>query len=1171
MSTAEQPWQVHLLGPTEVLDAQGAVRPVGGTRRRAFLALLALRSPAAVSRAEIITAIWGEDPPETVINTVQAHVSALRKVMGRDAIQRVGDGYRLDPTIVVDTKEFDDLWRQATAGAEPDVEARRDLLVAALSHWRGPALSDLREVEFAGPAAVRLEEAHLQVLEARLDTDIRAGRAPDVVGELQGLVAQHQWREQLRILLMQAQYQSGRQADALESYEQARRDLLEMGLDPSPMLRAVHGRILDQTEPVHEVRVGSDAAPTSASSPALAPFPALLAGLSTGPFVGRQQEIGELLAGLDRARSDGPVLVSLAGEPGIGKTRLAAEAAFTCHSRSVPVLYGRCTTEPMWPFEPFADALRAHAQTTTGACAAQDALEAALHDLVPEVGSGSSTAARRPAGAASEDERALAVESIVRFFGALTADGPAVLVLDDLHWATAATLVALRHLVRSPNPMPLLILATHRDTEAARSVQVADVMNDLWRDNRASTLELVGLTEPEISTFLQLEDGAPGPAGNAAALHQRTNGNPLFVTELVRQAVEFPNDESLPAALLDVIDRRTRALGDDVVRVLRAAAVIGPTFDLRVLQAMPGAAPDHGTVLDALDEALDAHLIVDDDRTRSQGYGFAHALVREAIDDGLSSGRRTQLHDEARLAIESTVAGGAEPLTALANHAIAAAPIIGPVSATSYVLRAAQAAHLRFDYEESVDLARRGLALLDGLDAPGRAELAYLAASGEVWGGAWESGLEQLQLVFGLARTEGDLVTFGRAAIDLITAMARWGAESGTTVNRLEEALDLLGSAEPALRVHLLGELAYDVGTGSADLPRGRSLAAEALDLARDTGDPDLIMTAKGYLDELLWEAPAHAQRAALCDEVAQLPTAAINPWTLGVEVYYRARLAFETGQPDFRLLLSHLDDERPRGGDFDGLDDLWRGFLGLLVGDFETTEIATMTALGSLRRPNAIVVAFVQFFCLRREQGRGGEVAELVAQAVVDAPEAVAMRAALSLAHLDGGDRQAAWSNLEVLLDAGCATLANRPTWTAAAVVTAEIVADLAKDVATEALEQLLLPMSGTLVLPGLNSCCLGAVDRALGQLALARGDLDRAADAFTRAAELEARVGAPTLVARTKYWHARTLMAGPDDGHGLARSLLDDAEQTAEALGMALLRSNCSDLREAAGADLR
>lgn len=296
-----------VLGPVEVLAADGSPVAVGGPRLRALLALLLLDAGRIVPLDRLVDGLYGASPPGDVANALQSQVSRLRRGLGSLAVVEFSPaGYRL----VVDPDDVDvhRFARLAAAGraslAGGSYAAAASSLREALALWRGPALADVRELPFAEASAVRLEEARLSAVEDRIDADLAAGTGGELVGQLRALVAEHPLRERPRGQLMRALAGDGRQAEALAAYEEARSTFAdELGADPSPELRSLHLALLRSE-------------PTPAAS-RMRGLPAQLTSL-----VGRADEL-ELVAKLIRSGR----LVTLVGPGGTGKTRLAVEAA----------------------------------------------------------------------------------------------------------------------------------------------------------------------------------------------------------------------------------------------------------------------------------------------------------------------------------------------------------------------------------------------------------------------------------------------------------------------------------------------------------------------------------------------------------------------------------------------------------------------------------------------------------------------------------------------------------------------------------------------------------------------------------------------------------------------------------------------------------------------------
>ena len=241
--------EFRILGPVEALDGEGSPLELPGGRPRALLALLLIHPAEAVSVDRVIEDLWSDRLPENPNNAVQVLVSRLRKAVGSDVVLSEAGGYRLllEPG-ERDSERFEELaarGRDELAGG--DAAAAAETLRNALALWRGPALADVRYERFAQSEVARLEELRLACSETRIDADLMLGRHAEVVPELEALVGEHPLSERLRGQLMLALYRSGRQAEALVAYREARRTLVEeLGIEPSPELRELEQSILRQ-------------------------------------------------------------------------------------------------------------------------------------------------------------------------------------------------------------------------------------------------------------------------------------------------------------------------------------------------------------------------------------------------------------------------------------------------------------------------------------------------------------------------------------------------------------------------------------------------------------------------------------------------------------------------------------------------------------------------------------------------------------------------------------------------------------------------------------------------------------------------------------------------------------------------------------------------------------
>ena len=307
---------LHVLGPVEATADDKPVA-IGAGKPRALLAMLALSEGTAVSSEALIDGLWGEDPPATANKMVQVYVSQLRK-----AFRANGNGAE-----IVTRRHGYEL---RLGGGEVDALRFERLLAdgtprEALALWRGPPLDDVATEPFASLEIRRLEELRLDAVELALQQDLDAGRPAEVVRELQSLIAQEPLRERLHGLLMLALYRLGRQAQALGSYRRARDILIrEIGVEPGPELRRLHEAILRQ-DPALDLPVPAELPPELES---------------TTPLLGRDAELAALREHWRRAQAGHGAVLVLAGEPGMGKTRLAAALAAEVHSQGGLVLYG---------------------------------------------------------------------------------------------------------------------------------------------------------------------------------------------------------------------------------------------------------------------------------------------------------------------------------------------------------------------------------------------------------------------------------------------------------------------------------------------------------------------------------------------------------------------------------------------------------------------------------------------------------------------------------------------------------------------------------------------------------------------------------------------------------------------------------------------------------------
>ena len=404
----------------------------------------------------------------------------------------------------------------------------------------------------------------------------------------------------------------------------------------------------------------------------------VIAGREERPFVGREGELAVLRGRWAHTPAGEGGVVVLAGEAGMGKTRLAARFAAEAHAGGATVLHGRIDEETVVPYQPFVEALRhyaAHAGELGGD------LEA-LAPLVPELGGTAAEPGER------ENRRYRLFEAVAALLGGAARERPLLLVVEDLQWAGRPTLLLLRHVVRRLHGAPLLVLVTVRDAEAEPGGAPARMLADLSREHVVERVALGGLAEAETAALV-------GDAALARRLQDRTAGNPFFIEEMLRSLAEAPEDApGVPEGVKDLVSRRLARLEPGTVETLTGAAVLGRDFGLATLAGMLGRPEEE--LLGALEEALRAGVVLED-AEQVDRFTFAHALVRETLYDAPAHSRRARLHLRAGQALE---AAGAPP-GELAHHFFAAREVGGADAAIAYSAAAARRAVAAHAYEEA--------------------------------------------------------------------------------------------------------------------------------------------------------------------------------------------------------------------------------------------------------------------------------------------------------------------------------------------------------------------------------------------------------------------------------------------------------------------------------------
>jgi class 3 adenylate cyclase len=626
-----------------------------------------------------------------------------------------------------------------------------------------------------------------------------------------------------------------------------------------------------------------------------------------GGFVGREDALRRLAEELASAREAGMRMAMLSGEPGIGKSRLAAEAAHAAHGEGAVVLFGRCDEEALIPYQPFAEAVRGYLHAVPAAVP----LATGLERLTGAVTAAPSRDADPTA------ERMMLFEAVASFLTAVSRAGPLLLILDDLHWADGPTLALLRHVVRRGSEIPALVLGTYRDTDLSRAHPLAATLGELRRERAVQRLSLSGLAEPEVAGLLTSAAGHEPPGAFVRALHGETEGNPFFIEEIVRHLVEsgaivqrdgrWTSDRpieamGIPEGVREAVGRRLAHLTDTANRALADASALGRRFEFSVLAAMSGV--DEDPLLDALDEALQAQLVVEASEGGRPAYAFRHALVRETLYEELSLPRRQRLHLRAAEAIESVHARDLDPHAGtLAMHLQQAGAAVDPRRALEWTLRAAAASAAQLAWEDAAAQLEAALELMDEAGARPEerapllermADLRYVT-NVDLEGGI--SFLEQALSEYEAAGlTDRAARVHSRLGRDRVTY---WGPTMDIRrgLEHIAAAEGVLGRDPGSPAVGALNLAEATAALALADGPRARAASTRALEIGRARDRPLLVLNAE-ILDSFLAAGQGEPDGSRRLDRAWEEADRRNHPWLAFLATWLAGALAYWEGGP---------------------------------------------------------------------------------------------------------------------------------------------------------------------------------------------------------------------------------------------------------------------------------
>ena len=869
------------------------------------------------------------------------------------------------------------------------------------------------------------------------------------------------------------------------------------------------------------------------------PFPTSLVVDTGAAFAGRDAELAALRAAWADAARGHRRGVFISGEPGIGKSRLAAELAGFAREQEAVVLYGRCDDGLSAAAQPFAQALGAYA----GACPVDElrvqlgARASDLVQLLPELAE-RVPGVGEPAPAEPDVERLRTLDAAAALLQSAGEMAPVLLVLDDLHWADDLSLLLLRHLMRSDAGMRLLVVATYRDTEPSRSPLLADVVTGLARRADVARLELGSLAEADVAAILAHAGREPSLAGRVYAV---TEGNPFFVGEVVRTLGEHADPgASLTPRVRDVVRWRLARLPAGAADVLAAGAVAGAEFDADVPAAAIGVAPERA--LDALEAAEQARLI------RPAGildrFTFAHALVRETILDELPAGRRVRLHARIADALERAAATRFVAAADLAAHFDAAGTLVNATRALRYARAAGEeaASRLAFDVaSEQYERALRAHARLPSASAADRLEL-ELARGRTLKLAGDKRADELLRDVAAAAEAEGDGGRMAEALLTIRLDYADLVEEDDEMVALLRRALALLPRGEGAIRARLEGFLAQEAFSSVPDRER-RAMVGRALTMARGARDPTALASVLTAHSWIVAGPERLSERLAVADELVAVGRDAGLPYAECDGQQFRFLALVELGDidaADVALAAAHAAARTIKSRATVGFLDAARALLAGRLAESEAAAARSREAAG----PTALAQsAFVRLLsCIRLVQGRlteHGQARRAMAQTVTNVPPTFLVVQAH--AARERRDRDGARGAFERAIERGLLELPRGPTWAMTLTWAADICAWLEDRAAASALLDLLSPF------PGVMTWQYGPVGRGVGLLELANGRPDEAERRLREAVALCERMGARAFLAMARLDLGAQLLPSAE-----GRRLVDRARTAAVELGM-------------------
>ncbi|GAC1404914.1 MAG: hypothetical protein NVSMB64_08890 [Candidatus Velthaea sp.] len=698
------PLAIRLFGQPRLTVGDAVYKLLKPRRTLPILAYLLLHRGRAIARDFLAYTISPDEDEESAVAALRRHLYELGKSLPPAS--------RTTPWIIADAETLQ--WNAAApywfdVAEFERASTDRSSLSEAIELYDGDLIETLYD-DWVFPHRELLRNTFLSCLSQMVGECRDRRDFAGAVSYTRRLLAADPWREDALRRLMVLQYESGDRAGALHAYETFARSLREeMAVEPMPETIALRETL---------VRNGFVPGSESRSENVAAPAPRRF----SLPFVGRDTEVEQLRQGWHRAARGRGSISLISGEAGIGKSRLVGELSTLAEAEGARVLFGTATFPEPAPYRCLAEALRS-GLPLVAAADVQPIWLAALAQIVPEFRVRRADLPPLTILDPNREQQRL-FEALSNCVAAVSRQRPLLIVLEDLHWAGASTIDALRFLAWRLVEMPVMLVATFRDEEIVRGHPLRALRRELGANRAHASLSLRGLDRAAVARLAQDVPAIHRHTDDLADwLYARSDGNPFFLAQSIADLLESPGapHDNAPSGVREMVVARLARLSPEARNTAQVAAVAGSGFSVSLISEVAGM-PEY-EVLDAVEELLDRHIIRETVGRGQSDYSFGHQLIAAAIYDAMPSGYREQRHRRIARALEDGDSSIADRSVDIAHHYDRSKD---SEPAAQHYLVAARNMHERFAGDEALALLHRAFELAAG--PPLQFELNVLAA-----------------------------------------------------------------------------------------------------------------------------------------------------------------------------------------------------------------------------------------------------------------------------------------------------------------------------------------------------------------------------------------------------------------------------------------------------------